>query len=178
MDRDVVTESELVEQCRRGNREAQRELYVRTSDRIYRLLLRLTGNADDAFELTQDTYVRAFIRIQQFDGTSAIATWICRIAINEARQFLRRRRRYADKLGEWEQRRGQPSAEPSTDNRLDVEEALAKLPADEKEMIVLRYYEDMSYAEMAKVLDKPLGTIASGLNRAREMLRGHLESKS
>ena len=175
MDRTIVTESELVELCRQGNREAQRELYVRTSDRIYGLLLRFTGNADDAFELAQDTYIRVFSNMHKFDGTSAIATWIYQIAINEARQFLRRHRRYGEKLGELQQRQERTRSEPNTDNRLDVEEALAKLPADEKEMIVLRHYEGMSYAEMAKVLDKPQGTIASGLNRAREMLRGYLE---
>jgi RNA polymerase sigma-70 factor (ECF subfamily) len=173
-----VDESELVEKCRRGDREAQRELYARTSDRIYGLLLRLTGNPDDAFELAQDTYVRVFTHIHQFDGASAVATWIYQIAVNEARQFLRRRRRYAEKLGELEQRRDRSAAGSNIDDRLDVEEALAKLPDDEKEMIVLRHYQGMSYAEMAQVLGKPQGTIASGLNRAREMLRGYLKSES
>jgi RNA polymerase sigma-70 factor (ECF subfamily) len=173
-----VNEYELAERCRKGDREAQHGVYALTSDRIYRLLLRMTRNSDDAFELAQDTYVRAFSNIHQFDGASSITTWIYQIAINEARQFLRRRRRYVDKLGELERRRDLSYAEPNPDNRLDVEEALTKLPDDEKEMIVLRHYEGMSYAEMAQVLGKPQGTIASGLNRAREMLRGHLEQKS
>ena len=65
---------------------------------------------------------------------------------------------------------------PTSDEaRLDVQEAVAKLPEDERALIVLRYYEGLSYAQMAEVLDRPAGTIASGLNRARAMLKECLE---
>jgi RNA polymerase sigma-70 factor (ECF subfamily) len=178
MNPNADTERKLVEKCRQGDREAQREIYAQTSDRIYGLLLRMTHNPDDAFELAQETYIRAFAHIHTFDGASSVATWIYQIALNEARQFLRRRKRYAEKLSELEQQQSRSSVETPADNRMDIEQALAQMPEEEREMIVLRHYEEMSYAEMAKVLNKPEGTIASGLNRAREMLRGFLESNS
>ena len=86
-----MIEQELVERCRRGDRSAEHEVYTRTADRIYRLLVRVTRSSDAALDLAQETYVRAFTRIGQFDGQSSFYTWLCRIAINEALQLLRRR---------------------------------------------------------------------------------------
>jgi RNA polymerase sigma-70 factor (ECF subfamily) len=168
-----VTEHEIVKRCRQGDREAQRELYARTSDRIYRLLLRMTRNPDDAFDLAQDTYLRAFERIHQFDGQAKVATWVYRVAVNEALQFLRRRQRRDRAMEE----RVSPASPGGVDEasardaRLDVEAAIDRLPEDERALIVLRHFEGLGYAEMARVLDKPPGTIASGLSRARRMLR-------
>jgi RNA polymerase sigma-70 factor (ECF subfamily) len=172
-----VTESEIIQKCHQGDREAQKTLYERTSDSVYRMLLRMTGNKDDAFELAQETYLRVFKHIRQFDGASSVTTWICRIAINEARQFLRRRKRYDKKLTQIEAPTETDHPHQASDARLDVEQALASLPEQERVMLVLRYFDGMSYAEMAEVLEKPPGTIASGLNRAREHLRGYLEEK-
>ena len=80
----ILTESELVDGCRKGEREAQRELYARTCERIYALLLRMTRHPEDAFDLAQDTYLRAFARIGQFDGRSSLATWLYSIAVTQA----------------------------------------------------------------------------------------------
>lgn len=168
-----MTENQLVEKCRQGDRDAQRELYALTSDRIYRLLVRMTGNHDDGLDLAQETYIRVFNKIHQFDGQSRIATWVYRVAVNEALQFLRRRKRGPLTLS----RETEPSAREAqaptvaTEVRLDVEQALAQLPDLERTLVVLRHFEGLDYAEMARVLEKPEGTIASGLNRARKMLR-------
>lgn len=168
-----MTEAEIVERCRRLDREAQHELYARTSDRIYRLLLRMTGSAEDAADLTQDTYLRVFDRIDQFKGSSSIATWIYRVAVNEAQQHFRRRGRHEQVL-----REQVPPAESATDpeqaraaNRMDVHRALQRLPDEDRILLSLRYFEGMDYAQMAEVLEKPAGTIASGLNRARRALQ-------
>ena len=85
-----ISEREMVEGCRRGDRQAQRDLYETTSDRVFGLLLRMTGSKDDAFDLSQETYLKAFSQIEKFEGRSSIATWLYRIAVNEALQFLRR----------------------------------------------------------------------------------------
>ena len=171
-----MNEHELVEQCRQGDREAQCELHARTSDRVYRVLFRMTRNADDASELAQETYLRVFRGIGEFKGTASVATWIYQIALNEARQFLRRRKRreeVSDGVDELVEPSGQTGHDPI---RLDIEEALARLPEAERALILLRHLEGLSYAEMAQVLGKPAGTIASGLNRARQMLREQLGS--
>jgi RNA polymerase sigma-70 factor (ECF subfamily) len=166
-----VTDKELTARCRRREREAQRVLYERCGDRIYRLLLRMTHNADDAADLTQETFIRAFEKIGTFGGTSSLTTWVYRIAVNEALQFLRRRR--TEERAAMRVSQGLSTTAPSDrgDTRLDVTEALARIPDDDRALLVLRYIEGLSYNEMAEVLNKPAGTIASGLNRARQLLR-------
>jgi len=173
-----VTDKELAARCRRNYREAQRVLYERCGDRIYRLLLRMTHNADDAADLAQDTFIRAYERIGTFGGTSSLTTWVYRIAVNEALQFLRRRRtrdRAAIRVSE-----DVPPAAPDAriDTKLDVTDALTRIPDDDRALLVLRYVEGLSYNEMAEVVNKPPGTIASGLNRARQLLRDAMKEAS
>ncbi len=173
-----MTESQIIQGCRQGDRTAQHELYARTSDRIYRLLLRMTRNPEDAFDLTQDTYLRVFRNIDRFDATASITTWVYRIAVNEALQFLRRRKRGDRAIRQHGQAAQGASESRAADVRLDVEQAVAELPELERALVILRYFEGLSYAEMAAALARPPGTIASGLNRARSLLREYLEPES
>lgn len=171
----TVTDEQIIAGCRKGERAAQRELYVRTSDRIYRLLLKMTGNSDDAFDLSQEAYLRAFDRIRQFDGSSRLETWLYRIAINEGLQFLRRKRKGQEVLTHAQ--RTQPAEFPASetlDRRLDLATALDQLPPEERTIVVLKYYQEMNYADIARALNCPEGTVASALNRARGMLRAIL----
>lgn len=170
-----MTEQELVERCREGERQAQREVYDSTSQRIYRLLLRMTGNADDAFDLAQETYLKAFSQIGRFDGRSALATWLYRIAVNEALQF---RRRAARERSGREAREIEPVLESGTERTaisLDVADALSTLPADDRAILLLRYQEGLDYRTIEEVLDCASGTVASRLNRARQRLRDILQ---
>ena len=171
----IVTEHDLVQRCREGNREAQRELYDRTSEHIYRLLLKMTTSTDDAFDLTQETYIKAFTRIAQFDGRSSVATWLYRVAVNEALQFLRRAGQMRAKLQEIvPDDRMESDIEQST-IRLDVNDALALLPPHDRAMLALRYQEGLDYRAIAEVVGCAAGTVASRLNRARQGLRGILQ---
>jgi len=170
-----VIADEIVRNCREGDRDAQRELYARTSDQVYRLLLRMTGNPDDAFDLAQETYLKVFARIQDFEGSSSVQTWIYRVAVNEALQHLRRRKRDARKLKAAASTiQTNDGAETATLAAMDVRQALAAIPDYERTLIILRHFDQLSYEDMGRVLDKPAGTIASALNRARRLLRERL----
>ncbi len=167
----MEAEHDLVTRCQKGDREAWRELYERTVERIYRLLRRMAGNDHDAFDLAQETYVRAFARVGQFDGRSSVSTWLYRIAVNEALQFLRREKRTQKHLQALPERplpecHGDPSRA-----KIDVQDALESLAATDRAMLLLRYQEGLDYRSMAEVLDCAEGTIASRLNRARKRLR-------
>ena len=171
----IVDEDTLVRQCREGDREAQRALYERTSERVYRLLLKMTGNPDDAFDLAQETYLKAFTRIDQFDGRASLATWLYRIAVNEALQFLRRAKRTRVKTQEIAtERHPEPDADQSM-VRLDIQGALATLSLNDRAMLLLRYQEGLDYRAIAEVMDCAAGTVASRLNRARHGLRDILQ---
>ncbi|NOS99991.1 MAG: RNA polymerase sigma factor [Phycisphaerales bacterium] len=166
----------LVERCRTGDRNAQRELFEQTSPRVYRLLFRITGNADDASDLTQDTFVKGLTRIGEFDGRSSLITWLHRIAVNEALQFQRRGKVLRRKLNDLAaaQTEGYEDAARLT-RFMDVEEALLALPTAERTMLLLRYQEGYDYRTIGELTGLPQGTVASRLNRAREQLRDALQ---
>lgn len=166
-----MTDAELINGCKRGDREAQHELYVRSSERIYRLLLKMTGNCDTAFDLAQDVYIRAFSRIGQFNGDSSLGTWLYRIAVNEALQFMRRRGTQPLLSGASQVLVLTPSEGERIAIRLDVNAALATLDTGDRTILILRYQEGLDYREIADVLDCAAGTVASRLNRARDRLR-------
>jgi RNA polymerase sigma-70 factor (ECF subfamily) len=169
-----LSDEQLAERCRRGDRAAQREVYDRTSERIYRVLLKITRDPDQAFDLAQDTYVRAFTRMRQFDGRASLATWLYRIAVNEALQAARRQATADAKLGEMQHRMNAGSQDGQVATRLDVSEALAALSAEDRAILVLRYQEDLDYAAISEITGVPSGTVASRLNRARGRMRSLL----
>ena len=166
-----MSELELIDRCRVGDREAQHALYSATCDRIYRLLLRMTRCPEAASDLAQNTYLLAFTRIAQFKGESSISTWLYRIAVNEALQFLRRK----------EPLRISPDSVPEVPNNgrendqaiasIDLADALHRLDPSERAILLLRYQEGLDYRAIGDVLNCPGGTVASRLNRARDRLR-------
>ena len=170
-----MTEDQLVSGCRAGDQVAQRTLYDQTSERIYRLLLRLTRDHEDARDLAQSVYLRVFERIRQFDGQSQLATWVYRIALNEALQHLRRRKMHlAHRAGLAHAAASKPRANGLAD--VEIRDALDSLPADDRAVVLLRHMEGLSYAEIADLLGWPAGTVASRLNRARTRLRELMEA--
>lgn len=171
-----MTEEQIIQGCREGDRQAQHLLYARTCDRIFNLLLRITGDPEVAFDLAQDTYLKVYAHIGRFDGRSTLLTWLYRIAVNEARQFFRRRSLYASKLKDLTlQYNPLTTQDAKASSVMDIQEALARLPEFDRHLIVLRHFESLSYDELAEVLDCPAGTVASALNRARRRLRELLE---
>ncbi len=172
-----MEDEDFIQRCREGDRQAQAELYRCTSERIYRLLLRMTGNPDDAFDLTQQTYVQAFRNLCRFDGRSALSTWLYRIAVNQALRFRHRAAQIQRRTETSPSNEDGPSTERAPDGtRLDVEEALAVLDPQERLVLLLRYQEGLSYRAIAEVAGCAEGTVGSRLHRARKTLR-HLLQK-
>ncbi len=171
-----MIEPEIIQGCRRAWPDAQRAFYELTRERIHALLIRMLRDPQDAADVMQDTYLRLFQKFAQFKGEAGAATWAYRVALNEALQFLRKRRR-RETFGR-ELARGRETTAKPVELQIDMQDALDQLPEEERTLLVLKYYEGMNYAEMAELLEKPAGTIASGLNRARAMLRQVLEAGS
>lgn len=167
----ILTEHELIVRCKRGDRAGQHALYERTSERVFRLLVRMTHSQEHAEDLAQETYLKAFAAISTFDERSTLNTWLYRIAVNEALQWLRRKKPV---LLDPEIAAARPDPrnnghDPGT--RLDVEAAMAALDAVDRAMLLLRYQEGLDYRAIAEVTDIAMGTVASRLNRARDRLR-------
>ncbi len=150
------------------------QLYELCSIRVYALLVRVVGrqDADDAMQLT---FMQVFRKLDRFSGKSSLETWIYRVATNEALQLLRRRRRHeVDSLSL------DPESEASQ-SELRMEDAeildagLAKLEPELRVVLTLKEVQELSYAEIAVIMDIPEGTVGSRLNRARRELRDHVE---
>lgn len=164
----------LVEGCRRRDRSAQHRLYERYADRVYRLVLKMTGNRDDAFDLSQEVFLRVFDKIDTFRGDSALSTWIHRVTVNTVLHTLRRVRRGRE-AGERLCRRSSPYAENTDpDVAMDLDDVLSDIPDEERAILLLRYQQELDYAAIAEVLEIPAGTVGSRLNRARKLLRQRL----
>lgn len=177
-------ERELIEACRAGRVEAFGRLVVRYKDRLYPTLLRFTGNAEDALDLIQDTFLRAYQKIDRFHGESSFYTWVYRIAVNLALSERRKRRPpirlsdipsfdpadAADDPG-----RSDPSSRLERREREQmVQKALDQLPPDFRAVVVLKDLEGLRYEKIAEILDIPVGTVRSRLHRGRAELRSRL----
>ncbi|MDK2855892.1 MAG: polymerase sigma-70 factor, subfamily [Bacillota bacterium] len=184
----MVPDEVLVKECRRGSREAFAVLVERYQAKIYNLTYRLLGNADDAEELTQEAFCRAFAKLGEFRGEAAFSTWLYRIAHNLCLDELRRRqRRPVLSLSEHEMRRyleevpgENPEAAELCVRRAvlgRLQEVLATLPPDQRTVLVLRDVQDLSYEEIAQIIGCSLGTVKSRLNRARRALRDKLSAE-
>jgi RNA polymerase sigma-70 factor (ECF subfamily) len=188
-----TTDDQFLERLRRGEAAAYERLVAEHSGDVYALLVRLTSDAEEARDLTQETFLRAFQSINRFRGEASLKTWIYRIAINQARNrwrwWRRRRRDVTVSLDATDDHRERPlSATLPTDNSLSPEqetlareresqlrEALLGLRSSFREAVVLRDVEGFSYEEIAATLQISIGTVKSRIARGRLELRRQLE---
>jgi RNA polymerase sigma-70 factor (ECF subfamily) len=179
-------ENSLIAACRAGRTEAFGVLVQRYQDRLYPTMLRLTGSADDALDLLQDAFLRAFEKLDRFQGESSFYTWVYRIAVNLALSG-RRRRRVTARIGIGGGR-GEP-LDPQDDSSLSdptlpleraerddlIQSALNSLADDHRAVVVMKEFDGLHYEEIATILNIPVGTVRSRLHRARLDLRERLK---
>lgn len=175
----------LVAECRAGRTDAFGTLVERYQDRLYPTALRLTGAVEDALDLLQDTFLRAFQKLHGFHGESSFYTWVYRIMVNLALTGRRRRlpRRFrggdvadAPDLSE----ASDPGAHlDRAEREALVQRALDRLALDHRVVVVMKEYDGLRYEEIAEALGVPVGTVRSRLHRARcelkVMLRGAVD---
>lgn len=174
-----MDEEELLEQARRGDNAARTELVMRHGRRLFGLAAALLGGGDaEVNDVVQETFLAAFDGgLKAFQGGSTLATWLSGITINRVRKLRRyRHSRQAGPLEDVERESAaddQASRGPATrvEQRIDVATMLDSLPPKYREVIVLREWQQMSYAEIASVLGVPERTAETRLTRARRMLR-------
>jgi RNA polymerase sigma-70 factor (ECF subfamily) len=185
-------EAEFIERLKRGEGAAFEQLVTERSPEIFGLLFRLTENSEEARDLTQETFLRAFQSIGRFRGEADLRTWIYRIAINQARnrwRWWRRRRRDSTVsldatqgesnqtlLGTLAESSENPEQQTLAHEReLALRSALQKVSRAYRETVILRDIEGFSYEEIATALAINVGTVKSRLARGREELRRLLE---
>lgn len=180
-------DAELVAAARKGDAAAFEKLFARYERKIFRLAHRITGNPQDAEEAVQDTFLKAFLKLDTFQGSSLFSTWLTRIAINQALMKLRRRRPNVISLDEALQTDDAtlprevvdwgPSPEQhysQQELRQILEGALAGLKPDQRAVFHLRDVEEFSIQETAQALGISISSVKSRLLRARLALREKL----
>lgn len=161
----------LVAACRRGEQRAMEALYHQYKRRVFGLCHRIAGNGD-AEEVAQEVFVRVFRGLGSFRGDSALGTWIYRLAVNAALSHVAKRGRRSE-VGDDDLERIAGPEDTRRDPRLSerVENAMARLPAGYRAILVLHDVEGLSHEECAAILDCRVGTSKSQLHKARAKMR-------
>jgi RNA polymerase sigma-70 factor (ECF subfamily) len=170
----------LVRKAQQGDMDSFESLVRKYQQRIYALCRRLTGAHQSADDLAQETFIKAYFALARFDAQWPFYPWLRKIALNSGLNYLKTRGRERPLEEGTLGARRTPFSAPadSPEERLERAEFQAKLdgaveslPADQKSVFVLRFHESMSYEEISRTLDLPLGTVMSRLNRARQKLK-------
>jgi RNA polymerase sigma-70 factor (ECF subfamily) len=167
--------SNLVEACRRGDRQAVAALFESCKDRVYALALHLTADPAEAGDVTQDVFLRLLSRIEQYRGDARFSTWLFRVVVNVFLDRRKARRRWTALDETVAARRASPEPDPETtliesQTRERVARTVARLPVKLRMPLVLRYSAGLSYGQIADALGVREGTVASRLNRGLKLL--------
>jgi len=171
-------ELELIQQVRQGRRESFRPLVERYWSRVQCLLRRMGRNGDRNEDLCQEVFLRAFDRLESFDLTRRFGPWLMKIAWNLTCETIRsegRRVRFHPLEDDLFPDRRQEPGEQAVD-RVTIDECLERLPIGARVLFLLRHGMQLSYEEIALVLDEPIGTVKGQLHRIREQMKRHLQS--
>jgi RNA polymerase sigma-70 factor (ECF subfamily) len=180
----------LVADAKKGDAKAFEKLESKYRKSVYYMLLKMVKNADDAEDLTQEAFAKAFVSIHKFDSKYAFSTWLFRIATNNCIDFIRKKRVMTVSIDQpVEGDDGSSMRFDVRDHNLDpnqtmlkkqrkqyLAKAIDRLPEKYRTLVDLRYFQELSYEEVANELQIPLGTVKAQLFRARELLSQELKA--
>jgi RNA polymerase sigma-70 factor (ECF subfamily) len=183
-------DSDLINQAKSGDSRAYDKLLKKYKNSVYNLVLRMVRDQQEAEDLTQEAFIKAFHSITSFNEEYAFSTWLYKIATNNCIDYFRKRKLQTFSLDKPVQYKDSEIQHEIPDPDLDPEvsiiasersklirEAINTLPEKYYRAIVLRHNEEKSYEEIAEILDLPLGTVKARIFRAREMLNKALKDR-
>lgn len=188
----MALEEQLVKKSIQGDTEAFEELVFQYQNKIYALAYRYMGNEEDAYDMAQEAFLKAYRSLRTFKGDSSFGTWLYKVATNVCLDELRRRKRRITPLSldeplatdEGEVEKEIPDSSPTADIIYEqkefskyIQNCLDQMKPEHKTVIVLRDVMELSYEEIAEILNCSLGTVKSRLSRARNALRKKLEDR-
>ena len=178
----VVEEATLVHRARNGDPDAFRELVERSMKFVYRLAYDLTGNRQDAEDLSQEVFLKAHRSLPSFRGTSKWTTWLYRITVNAGIDARKMKKHIVTEYDDDSMAGGSGQSRPNAPDRIadaamiqaKIEHALSGLSPNERSVFVLRHYHDLPLRQIAEILDVAEGTVKSHLFRAVQRLQKDL----
>ena len=165
-----VEDPDLIAKARRGDVEAYNLLVSRWEKRVFNYLLRLVSNREDAMDVSQEVFLKAYQSLPKLDDPARFPGWLFRIAHNEAFSLLRRRRPETELAGEPRPPELGLRMQPM-ELSLTVESALKRLSADQREAVLLKVYQGFKFDEMAEILECPVSTVKSRLYTALDLFK-------
>ncbi|MCO7125301.1 RNA polymerase sigma factor SigW [Sporolactobacillus shoreicorticis] len=181
------SEKRLIKKIRKGDQQAFAELVERYKNSVFAICLRMVGNAQEAEDLSQEAFIRAYNRIDQYDHDRKFSTWLFRIATNLSIDFLRRRKNNVSldavvpgteglSLNTMLPDEGEQPEDQMVRKETEemVQEQIKRLPDKYRSAIVLKYIEDLSLKEISEIMEIPVGTVKTRIHRGREMLRKNM----
>jgi RNA polymerase sigma-70 factor, ECF subfamily len=173
-----MTETEAIEFCQKGDMAGLHLLYEMHRSKVFNLSWRMLGSPHDAEDVLQEIFIKVFDRIKNYRGESAFSSWLYRMTANHCLDRLRRRKVLSflgfESVPELEDKKGKNStASPGLSPV--IMKALGKLPVKQKECLLMREMEEMTYEEIADALHLSLGSVKSNIHRAKVFLKDHLE---
>ncbi len=183
----VIDEKKCIRKATKGDAHAFEELVIRYQGQVYNLCLRMTGNPEDAADMTQEAFLKVWKHLDGFQFDAAFATWLYRLASNCCLDFLRSQKRRptvsltVENEEDGEQIMDVADAQPtpeeaaiSNEEKEQLHLAMSQLDDEQRQILTLRVVNDLSYADIAEILEIKEGTVKSRLSRARENLRKKL----
>jgi RNA polymerase sigma-70 factor (ECF subfamily) len=180
-DEENLSDSDLIDTIRKSQSEAYAEIIERYQGKLFAYIFRLIGNREEAEDLLQNVFIKAYRNLNSFDIQRKFSSWIYRIAHNESMNFIKRR--YLKRFISWEdinsskdklEARSLADAPDEAwfkkESIQGVGEAIRRLPLKYRQVLILRYFSDKSYQEISEILDKPLNTVGTLINRAKKKL--------
>jgi len=165
-----VEDRDLIAKARRGHVDAYNVLVSRWEKRVFNYLLRLVGQREDAMDLSQDVFLKAYQNLKKLEDPAKFPGWLFRIAHNEAYSLLRKNRPEGEMTVE--PRSGEASSRMfPMEMSLAVQSALKKLSDDQREAVLLKVYQGFKFEEMAEILSCPISTVKSRLYTALDLLK-------
>jgi len=181
---DAAAEQQVIEAVLAGDTDRFEKLVRRYQKPIINFIFRMVGNYEDAAELSQDVFIKAYSSLASYDSSYRFSTWLFRIATNRAIDFLRKKRVPVvsmegpdeDTTPQYSDEGPSPLDQIETDRvKILLSDAIQQLPPDYREVIVLYHVNEVSYEQIATITGLPLGTVKNRIFRARQMMRRILE---
>jgi RNA polymerase sigma-70 factor (ECF subfamily) len=169
-------DASLLEDCKRGDRQALDSLVRRYERPVYNAAFRMLGNPEEAADVSQTVFLKAFENLDRYDPRHKFFSWIYRIAINESINQLNRRKPAEPLADNVESGTAEPDSALEADRLgADLQSALMELQEDYRAVIVLRHFTEHSYRQIGEILDIPEKTVKSRLFSARQRMKDSLE---
>ena len=161
----------------RGEQDAFEEMFRALEGPVFNVAFRMVGDRDDAHDISQITFIKAYERISDYNPSYRFFSWIYRIAVNESLNHIKRQARRVPLQSE------RPTSEPSPESACHghelgqlIQESLMQLPARQRATMILRHFRDCTYSDIATILNTPVSTVKSDLYLARQRLQKRLQA--